>query len=427
MSNRFFLVASIVALVLAAAALAVAVTGRGQDAPPPEKSDPAAYTVAFVQSAIDRYERDGREAAIDYYSTRESVDGQWYIFIIDENDVTVGHWNPAIRNRPPSARVDVTGYFYGPDILAATEEGAWVTYVFLNPRTNQQELKHAWVVKHDGLYFGSGWYERYVTTPPDKSDPAAYTVAFVQGAIDRYERDGRDATIAYYSTRESVDGQWYVFIIGENDRTIGHYNPPIRNRPPTARVDITGYYYGPDILATDEEGRWVTYVFLNPRTNQQELKHAWVVRHDGLIFGSGWYERLIIPRPDKSDPAAYTVAVVRDAISRYERLGREEAFAYFDSAENEDGPWYAYVLEDGRIAAHPSADLRGADVASLTDIAGYNFGPDLLAADEEGSWSTYVFLNRDSGQQELKHSWSIRHDGLIFGSGWYERYVGAEP
>ena len=95
---------------------------------------------------------------------------------------------------------------------------------------------------------------------------------FVQSAINRYERDGRDATIAYYNTRESVDGQWYVFIIGENDRTIGHYNPPIRNRDPAARVDVTGYYYGPDILGTDEEGRWVTYVFLNPRTNQQELK-----------------------------------------------------------------------------------------------------------------------------------------------------------
>ncbi|MDE2766372.1 MAG: hypothetical protein OXI25_08100 [Chloroflexota bacterium] len=424
MSNRAVLVVSIIALALGAAALAVAVSGQRQDAPAPDKSDPAAYTVAFVQGAIDRYERDGRDATIAYYNTRDGIDGQWYVFIIGEDDRTIGHYNPAIRGRDPTERVDITGYYYGPDTLATDEEGRWVTYVFHNPGTNRQELKHAWVIKHDGLIFGSGWYERHITTPAKKSDPAAYTVEFVQGAIDRYERDGREATIAHYSTRDSVDGQWYVFIIDENDRTVGHWNPAVRGFGRLDRVDATGYYYGPEMLATDEEGRWVTYVFLNPQTNRQDLKHAWVVRHDGLIFGSGWYERLVSPRPDKSDPAAYTVALVRDAIGRYEREGREAAFAYFDSAENEDGQWYAYVLEDGRIAAHPRPELRGADVAALTDIVGYNFGPDLLATDEEGSWLTYVFLNIANGRQELKHSWSIRHDGLIFGSGWHERYAG---
>ena len=266
--------------------------------------------------------------------------------------------------------------------------------------------------------------QRQDTPAPDKSDPAAYTVAFVQDAIDRYERDGRDAAIAYYNTRDGIDGQWYVFIIGENDRTIGHYNPAIRDRDPSERVDVTGYYYGPEMLAADEEGRWVTYVFYNPDTNRQDLKHAWVVKHDGLLFGSGWYERLVSPRPDKSDPAAYTVAFVRDAVGRYQREGREAAFAYFDSAENQDGQWYAYVLEDGYIAAHPRPELRGDDVAALTDITGYNFGPDLLAVDEDGRWVTYVFLNIASGQQELKHSWTVEYDGLLFGSGWYERHAG---
>ena len=42
--------------------------------------------------------------------------------------------------------------------------------------------------------------------------------------------------------------------------------------------------------ASVAEGRWVEYVYLNPNTGFRELKHSWVVRHDGLIFGSGWYE-----------------------------------------------------------------------------------------------------------------------------------------
>ena len=88
-----------------------------------------------------------------------------------------------------------------------------------------------------------------------------------------------------------MDGPWYVFIIDEAGITIGHHNPKFRNRDPSLRVDVTGYFYGDDLLAADENGRWVSYVFLNPSIGEQETKHAWAVRHGGLLFGSGWYER----------------------------------------------------------------------------------------------------------------------------------------
>ena len=43
---------------------------------------------------------------------------------------------------------------------AATEDGAWVSFVYLDPATDEAGgTKHAWVVKRDGLLFGSGWYE----------------------------------------------------------------------------------------------------------------------------------------------------------------------------------------------------------------------------------------------------------------------------
>ena len=29
---------------------------------------------------------------------------------------------------------------------------------------------------------------------------------------------------------------------------------------------------------------------IRPKDNVLETKHAWVIRHDGLIFGSGWYQ-----------------------------------------------------------------------------------------------------------------------------------------
>ena len=81
------------------------------------------------------------------------------MFIVDELGYTIGHHNPMFRNRDPAARVDSTGYFYGGDLLSATEAGRWVDYVLLNPETGDERQKHTWAVLHDGLIFASGWYE----------------------------------------------------------------------------------------------------------------------------------------------------------------------------------------------------------------------------------------------------------------------------
>ena len=80
------------------------------------------------------------------------------------------------------------------------------------------ETKHSWVATHDGLIFGSGWYE----PGPDKSDAPSYTRAFVQQATKLYDALGLEETLAYYNRPESIDGQWDVFIIDENDLVIGH-------------------------------------------------------------------------------------------------------------------------------------------------------------------------------------------------------------
>ena len=125
---------------------------------------------------------------------------------------------------------------------------------------------------------------------PTKTEEAAYSQALVQDAIRLYRSEGRQTTIAHYSSPEHVDGPWYVFIIGEDGYTIAHYVPERIGRDPALRVDNTGYFYGDDMLSATEEGRWVSYVFNNPETGKETRKHTWIVRHDGLYFGSGWYE-----------------------------------------------------------------------------------------------------------------------------------------
>ena len=72
-------------------------------------------------------------------------------------------------------------------------------YLFLNPNTGKQEFKHSWAVRHDGLLFGSGWYQVLPNSPLDvtKADPAEYTVvqslspSFLGGNGHRLGEEGR--------------------------------------------------------------------------------------------------------------------------------------------------------------------------------------------------------------------------------------------
>ena len=255
---------------------------------PPSKDRPAEFTQAFVLQAIERYEETGKEETVAYYNTKESVDGQWYVFIIDENQTIVAHApNPDLVGKHSSQALGPNSYPTGSAVAAsADQDGAWFDYTYANPASGVVETKHSWVVTHDGITFGSGWYER----GPGKSDAPAYTKAFVQQATNLYVALGLEETVAYYNTKESVDGQWYAFIVDRNGYTIAHHNPEFRGRDPSLRVDATGYFYGDDLLGADEDGRWVDYVLLNPESGEEQQKHTWAVRYNGLIFASGWYE-----------------------------------------------------------------------------------------------------------------------------------------
>jgi cytochrome c len=260
------------------------------------KADRPGYTVAMVEKALRLYDAKGREATVAYYNSPQSVDGEWYVFIFDENDQLIAHANPDMlgEDLKGDLGVDITGYRHGEVIASATEEGMWVDYIFLNPVTGNHEYKHAWVVRHDGLIFVSGWYQVLpgLSLGVTKAQPAEYTVAMVDKAVRYYKAHGREEAVAYYNTPESVDGQWYVYICDENDLVIAHANPELlgQDLKEDLGLDSTGFRFGDEILKATEEGLWVDYVFLNPATGAEETKHAWTVRHDGVLIGSGWYE-----------------------------------------------------------------------------------------------------------------------------------------
>ena len=130
------------------------------------------------------------------------------------------------------------------------------------------------------------------TEAADKSDPAGYAQALVNEAVERYEKDGRDKTLAYYNSQASGDGEWYVFVYDDSGEIIARFDGKFvgHNYNVELREDVNGYAFGPEMLTATESGKWVSYVFENPGANDAMTpKHTWTVRRDDLFFAAGWY------------------------------------------------------------------------------------------------------------------------------------------
>ena len=260
--------------------------------------------------------------------------------------------------------------------------------------------------------------EEEETSVPSRDTPAEYTQYFVDNAIARYETQGLDATLAHYNSPQSIDGQWYVFIIDENDLVIGHPEPERLGLDVKGWVgtDINGYEFGPEMLAADEAGKWVSYVYRNPASGgigsgEFELKNVWVEKHDGLLFASGWH----------IDADEFTKMLVFTAVDKYREVGLEGTMAYFASpgsalagleqaidyynaAETVDGKWFAFIGgPDGKIVGHSDITLIGGDVEDL--LGGV---VDLPAAVGEGIWV----------ESESLRVFVAGANGYVFGSGW---------
>ena len=419
---------------LVAAVLALAGAGAGaQDEPTPEavseettaeappRGDEAAYTQWFVRQAVERYDAEGRDAALEYFNDPAGVDGQWYVFVVDADGILIAHpTRPDLRGTSTAARRDVFGKPYGQEIVAATADGRWVDYYFDHPGTGRPEQKHSWVVHHDGLFFASGWYDVEESEAPPKIARRPYARYLVAEAIDRYDTQGRDYTLDYHNSPDSLDGEWYVFIAEGDGTSLANANrPDIVGTDLSNITDITGKNYGRELFATTAEGSWVDYYFTHPETREEAQKHSWVVRHDGLIFGTGWHASGEVP--PQTDVAGYSQYLVHRAIERYVAEGRDAVIEHYNDPATVDGQWYVIVTDgDGTIIAHPvNDDLVGADTADLVDVNGKAFGREIMAAGTSGKWVDFYILDPTDGETRRKHVWTVRYDDLLFGSGWY--------
>ncbi|MCY3912123.1 MAG: cache domain-containing protein [Chloroflexi bacterium] len=251
-------------------------------------ADPREYTVDYVQRAIERYERDGLESMTNYYNSTAAFEGQFYLFAMDANDIYFVHpLFPRLIGTDIKDVVGSDGFELGKAIAQATEEGIWVEYLWPHPVTLQEAPKVTFAIRHDGRIFASGYY-------PVADDPEAHTMAYVQAAIDRYEADGLEATVAHYSSPASFDGASFLFLVDANDLYLVHPLLPQRIGTDVKLLRARGldgmvFNYGEQIAGVTEEGRW--FHILRPSAQGTgSAAHAWVIRHDGLIFGSAYFD-----------------------------------------------------------------------------------------------------------------------------------------
>ena len=382
--------------------------------------DDDAITRAFVAAAIEYYEENGLDATVEYYKSEAGIEDGRPLTILDaeESVVLVFRALPTLEGQyvGPGSRFSGLGRM----ITDSTEDGVWSTDRGINPVTKQEEPRRVFVILHDGLVFATSHSAL-------AEDVAGSTKEYVNKAIAKYNDDGLDAVIAHYNSQDSLDGQFYLFLIGADDNYVAHpIFPHLIGTDIKDVVGSDGQELGKEIAQATEEGVWVEYLWPHPVSRKEQQKVTWAIRHDGLIFASGYYAGDPESGPPAwrdADPREYTVQYVNQAIERYERDGLESMLNYYNSVASFEGQWYLFATDANDIYhVHPLISrLIGTDIKDVVGSDGYELGKELAKATDggEGVWVEYLWPHPVTLKEVPKVGYAVRHNGMLFASGYY--------
>ncbi|MXX21474.1 MAG: hypothetical protein F4Z46_06840 [Cenarchaeum sp. SB0667_bin_13] len=281
---------------------------------------------------------------------------------------------------------------------------AWASYVFKNPDTNTIQLKRTYLQLHDGYIFASGYYL-----------PDARVQAEVDLAVAGYRSLGKDS---FESVNRGIglgDDAHYVSILTQTGTIVA-------SGAPLGYVeDVGGLPVGADrsqlLLHTDlvEAGSvWFESLFTNPATGTEQTKRSWVYLYDDLLFTSGYYI-----------PDSEVQSVVDRAVFLYENEGDTAFDMITPKVPASTDALYPLVLNftTSETVAHGAyPHLVGAIPAGSIHVGEKPWSQiqeELLT--DGGTWTSYIFLNPDTGTSQPKRTWLYLHDGYVFASGYYIR------
>ena len=388
--------------------------------PEPAVLDDDALTRAFVATAIEYYGENGLDATVEFYRSESGTENGRTLILIDqaESRLLVYRNIPALEGQNVGPGSPFTGLTQL--VGAATEEGLWITTRGVNPATKQEEPRRVLVILYDGLVFSSS-HSALV------EDVAESVKEYVNKAILKYENDGLDAVITHYNSQDSLDGQFYLFLIGKDDNYLAHpIFPHLIGTDIKDVVGSDGQELGKEIAQATGDGIWVEYLWPHPVSRKEQQKVTWAIRHDGLIFASGYYAGEPETGPPAwrdADPREYTVQYVTQAIERYENEGLESMLNYYNSVASFEGEWYLFATDANDIYhVHPLLpQLIGTDIKAVQGSDGYKLGEELAKATDggEGVWVEYLWPHPVTLKEVPKVGYAVRHDGMLFASGYY--------
>ena len=203
-----------------------------------------------------------------------------YYFVLDENDVLLGHAIPKFVGKKMTNFIDAKGNFVVSAYRKALEEKpiAFVKHYFYRPQNvNEQVLKLSAVMKYNGLIIGTG--------------------EFLEDALQELKND------ILYRLSNSKELKHYIFVMELININGGKgYAKMLVN---SNRKDLVGQYLDDDLKDVngfehrkayleglrENQETYVSYYYKKPNSNEQKEKLTYFYHNKEFnwIIGSGFY------------------------------------------------------------------------------------------------------------------------------------------
>jgi cytochrome c len=128
-----------------------------------------------------------------------------------------------------------------------------------------------------------------------KKNTRADIKAYAERAAKVVAKDG--PSCAEFKEKDWMGGDYYIFVLGPDDKLVCHPNPSMVAKPASEVVDANGKKVGESIAATGKMkgGGWTDYVWPRPGTTKPVPKSSYSVQvkgPDGKMYvgGAGGYE-----------------------------------------------------------------------------------------------------------------------------------------
>ena len=231
-----------------------------------------------VNDAIALYKADP-DNAFDQINSMPSTDYH-YSFVINATDQIIVAYG-AEPNKTGKISKGLTASSVPLEtLLAELENGpVWTEIITQDPITQTDQHKRFMYAMYDGYIFGSRYFvAQEVIVRETVNDAIALYKADPDNAFDQI--NSMMSTDYHYPFVANYD-TGVILAHGADPSLVGVAAPSLVNS------DKSLDQIRSDLL----EGKvWVTYMFKNPTTEIDQVKHIVLVLHDGHVFGSGYYE-----------------------------------------------------------------------------------------------------------------------------------------